>query len=82
MNREELERQARSALAAAGEMATKGMEWVKNYREAHRESQPDEAVRKIVFELKHGGFSGPPLPEQALNEMVVAIRQMLVAVGT
>ena len=45
MNREELERQARSALAAAGDMATKGMEWVRNYRDAHRESQPDEAVR-------------------------------------
>lgn len=45
MNREELERQARSALAAAGDMATKGVEWLRNYRDAHRESQPDEAVR-------------------------------------
>ncbi len=44
MNRAEMEDKARKALAAAGDMATKGMEWVRNYREAHRESQPDEAV--------------------------------------
>ena len=36
----------------------------------------DEAGRKIMFDLKRGDFSGPPLPEQALNEMVEAINGM------
>ena len=36
-------------------------------------SMKDDAGRKIVFDLKRGDFSGPPLPEDALNEMVEAI---------
>ena len=180
MNREELERQARRALAAAGDMASRGAEWVRNYRDAYRESQvgicawfhrmmygrddfcefgvyhdrieladefqktvissrldkfesgwshsllgpslsvfgliivmssvwvalgkfigfcvvaavgwfvwhvyrrslmltidmKDEEGRKIVFEFKRGDFSGPPLPVQALNEMVETINGM------
>ena len=36
----------------------------------------DEAGRKIVFDLKRGDFSGPPLPESALNEMVEAIGRL------
>lgn len=39
-------------------------------------SMKDEAGRKIMFDLKRGDFSGPPLPEQALNEMVEAINGM------
>lgn len=42
----------------------------------------DEAGRKIVFDLKRGDFSGPPLPEQALNEMVEAINRMRSATNT
>ena len=29
-----------------------------------------------MFDLKRGDFSGPPLPEQALNEMVEAISRL------
>ena len=36
----------------------------------------DEAGRKIVFDLKRGDFSGPPLPVQALNEMVDCLKGM------
>ena len=39
MNREELEKKAKDALAAAGDMASRGVEWVRNYRDSHRESQ-------------------------------------------
>ena len=39
-------------------------------------SMKDEAGRKIMFDLKRGDFSGPPLPEQALNEMVEAIKRL------
>ena len=42
MDKEELGRQARKALAAAGDMAARGVEWAKNYRDAHREPQEDE----------------------------------------
>ena len=45
-------------------------------------SLKDEAGRKIVFDLKRGDFSGPPLPEQALNEMVEAIGRMRSATKT
>ena len=45
-------------------------------------SMKDVDGRKIVFDLKRGDFSGPPLPETALNEMVETIRQMLAAAGT
>ena len=45
MNREELEKKAKDALAAAGDMASRGVEWVRNYRDSHRESQSNEAVR-------------------------------------
>ena len=41
MNREELEKKAKAAMAAAGDMAAQGVEWVKNYRETHRETAPD-----------------------------------------
>ena len=37
-------------------------------------SMKDDAGRKIVFDLKRGDFSGPPLPEAALNEMVEALK--------
>ena len=37
-------------------------------------SMKDEDGRKIVFDLKRGDFSGPPLPETALNEMVETLR--------
>ena len=181
MNREELERQARSALAVAGDMASRGAEWVRNYRDAYRESQvgicawfhrmlygrddfcefgvyrdrieladefqktvissrldkfesgwsrsllgpslaaigliiilfavlsvagnfiglcivaalgwfvwhiyrrsltlslsmKDKDGRKIVFDLKRGDFSGPPLPEHVLNEMVETINRLV-----
>jgi len=39
-------------------------------------SMKDEAGRKIVFDLKRGDFSGPPLPVQALNEMVSEIGRL------
>ena len=39
-------------------------------------SMKDEAGCKIMFDLKRGDFSGPPLPEQALNEMVEAIKRL------
>ena len=45
MNREELEKKAKDALAAAGDRASRGAEWLRNYRDSHRESQSDEAVR-------------------------------------
>lgn len=45
MDKDEIEKKARAAMVAAGDMAAKGVEWVRNYREAHRESQSDEAVR-------------------------------------
>ena len=37
VDREELEKKAKTAVAAASDMAIKGMEWVRNYRDAHRE---------------------------------------------
>ena len=37
MNREELEKKAKATVAAASDMAAKGMEWARNYRDAHRE---------------------------------------------
>lgn len=33
----------------------------------------DEAGRKIMFDLKCGDFSGPPLLVQALNELMEVI---------
>ncbi len=39
MDRDELERQAKSTLAMVGDMAANGMEWARSYKEAHRESQ-------------------------------------------
>ena len=45
-------------------------------------SMKDEAGRKIMFDLKRGDFSGPPLPEQALNEMVASMKGMQVASET
>ena len=45
MNREELERQARSALAAAGDMASRGVEWMKNHSESHGRTPEEEPVR-------------------------------------
>ena len=46
MDREDIERYAKNALAAAGDMASRGVEWVKNYRDANRESKPDGAVHE------------------------------------
>ena len=45
MNREEFEKKAKDALAVAGDVASRGVEWVRNYRDSHRESQSNEAVR-------------------------------------
>ena len=45
MNKEEIGQQAKDALAAAGDMASRGVEWAKNYRKAHRKPQSDAAVR-------------------------------------
>ena len=39
-------------------------------------SMKDEAGRKIAFDLKRGDFSGPALPEDALNEMVEHLKGM------
>ena len=39
-------------------------------------SMKDEAGRKMEFDLKRGDFSGPPLPIQALNEMVEEINRL------
>ena len=44
MNREELEKKAKDALEATGEMASRGAEWMRNYREAHR-THTDEPVQ-------------------------------------
>ena len=48
------------------------------YRRSYRLSlnMKDVAGRKIEFDLKRGDFSGPPLPEQALNEMVECLKGM------
>ena len=40
-------------------------------------SMKDKDGRKIVFDLKRGDFSGPPLPETALNEMVETINRLV-----
>ena len=45
-------------------------------------SMKDKDGRKIVFDLKRGDFSGPPLPEQALNEMVENLKRMQLAAET
>ena len=42
-------------------------------------SMKDDAGRKIVFDLKRGDFSGPPLPEEALNEMVEFLKGLRTA---
>ena len=77
MNREEIEKKAKDALAAAGDMASRGAEWLRHYRESHRTptDEPVQDGRKIMFDLKRGDFSGPPLPEAVLNEMVAALKQ-------
>ena len=41
MNREEPEKKAKDALAAAGDMAARGAEWLRNYRESHCASQTE-----------------------------------------
>lgn len=45
MNKEELEKKAKEALAVAGDMAARGAEWIKNHRVAHCDSRGDEAVQ-------------------------------------
>ena len=45
MDSEELERQAKRAIAAAGDMASRGVEWVKNFSEAHSQIPEAEPVR-------------------------------------
>ena len=44
MDKEELKQKAKIALVAAGDMAAKGMEWVKNHRNAHREIPADNVT--------------------------------------
>ena len=44
MNREELGKKAKAAVAAAGDMAARGMEWARNYRDAHRDNSADKAI--------------------------------------
>ena len=39
-------------------------------------SMKDVDGREIFFDLKRGDFSGPPLPEAALNGMVEALKQL------
>ncbi|MBR4258380.1 MAG: hypothetical protein IKQ17_05070 [Kiritimatiellae bacterium] len=45
MDSEELERQAKRAIAAAGDMASRGVEWVKNFSEAHSQISEAEPIR-------------------------------------
>ena len=82
MDREELEKKAKAVVAAASDMATKGMEWVRNYREAHREDPADDVVydgnRKIygVTDLapQSSGF-------RAFNAFRLMIAPMLIRIA-
>ena len=46
MDREDIERHAKNALAVAGDMASRGVEWIRNHRDAHRETHPDGVVHE------------------------------------
>lgn len=46
MDGAELEKKAKDALVAAGDMASRGAKWLRGYRETHRAPQADKAVHE------------------------------------